>query len=168
MKERKGCWSLSVALPLTHTTPWTRARSDASNAIMMMMFRYWRKLHALLEWGGLHPTRANQVVLPILFNHWIFFCFKFNLLSFNCFRSIKLNLFYKIKHKMCVIVFPRHHKISISRQQNKNCHSNKKNSMWKDQFFLKKNWGNKKESWISPWKCNSIPYVCKKSGLIVV
>ena len=121
MKERKGCRSLSVALPLTHATPWTKAHSDASNAIVMMMFRYWRKSHALLERGGFTPQELTKLSYPSFSIIDFFFCFKFNLLNFNCFRSIKLNLFYKIKHQMCVIVFPRHHKIPISRQQNKNC-----------------------------------------------
>ena len=121
MKVRKGCQSFTAALPLTHATPWTRARSDASNAIVMMMFRYWRKSHALLERGGFTPHEPTKLSYPSFSIIEFFFCFKFNLLSFNCFRSIKLNLFYKIKHQMCVIVFPRHHKIPISRQQNKNC-----------------------------------------------
>jgi len=39
---------------------------------------------------------------------------------------------------MRVIVFPRHHKIPISRQQNKNCQVKKKINVKRSNFFLKK------------------------------
>jgi len=44
---------------------------------------------------------------------------------------------------MRVIVFPRHHNIPISRQQNKNCQVKKKNQCEKIKFFLKKIEGTK-------------------------
>jgi len=133
--KKKNCRSLTVALPLTHAIPWTRACSDASNAIAMMMFRYWRKSHALLERGGFTPHEPTKLSYPSFSIIDFFFNFKFNLLSFNYFRSIKLNLFYKIKHQMRVIVFPQHHKIPISRQQNKNCQVKKKINVKRSIFF---------------------------------
>lgn len=85
-----------------------------------------------------HTSQPSCLTHP--FQSLIFFCFKFNFLSFNCFRLIKLNLFYKIKHQMRVIVFPQHHKILISRQQNKNCQVQKKKFQCERiNFLFKKN-----------------------------